>query len=225
MTRYAYDTQGRLVRRTLAEGQAFAFTYDAFGNKRSETVAETDGTVVEEQLWEYDAFGRVQRYTDWADGYINASDNGEDRAVTSYGYDAYGRLITQTSTDETQTVASVEAHDDTFSARLFYTHGQSLSYDYLSNGWLAGVTDHDGGLSTRYGYNAAGRRVLERTQSRIGDEALRHTVASYDNAGRLSRARDLLSATQQQRGQVLFRAYSNSGVRSQQQRGQVLFRA
>ncbi|TXH72383.1 MAG: hypothetical protein E6Q88_06340 [Lysobacteraceae bacterium] len=178
--RYEYDSFGRQVKATDANGHRTWFYYDQ-DNRLTHTV-NAEGEVEETT---YDAFGQAtstRRYATWltatqreglSGGYASSAflsmltpDAARD-AVTAHAYDRMGRLLSTLDPE-----------------------GVATTYAYTQYGQLAGVTRalSAGATSTSvYGYNLRGENVL-RTED-IG--GLNHnTRTEYDAYGRVVRTID-----------------------------------
>jgi RHS repeat-associated protein len=207
ITRYFYDTQGRLLtirfpdqsghrfvwnalgqllEETLPDGAQRTFSYDALG--RRITRQDEHGTVTG---YEWDAMDRLTRTT---------LPNGARRA---YRYNAYGQVTA--NTDELGRVTRYEYADDLHlvsrrinpdgsALKYRYDHGQLLlteienevgdtyRLDYTPGGLIRQETGFDG-RRTAYSYDLNGQ-LLERTE--FGDDgSLLVTGYQRDSAGRL----------------------------------------
>ena len=156
---YDYDTQGNLIRRQTQRGFSTTSSYDVQGKK----IEETNG-IDDSQTWDYDYFGRLTAHTDLG-------------GVTyRFAYDDAGLLTHQTS-----------------------SAGQNLTYEYDAAGHLTRIIDRGtpadagSGLTasnrlTDYGYDIAGRRIVERTT--IDGRTQENTRIEYDALGRVQTLQD-----------------------------------
>jgi len=156
---YDYDLQGNLTQLQTQRGFSTYSSYDRQGKKVEETNAIGDS-----QTWDYDYFGRLTAHTDLG-------------GVTyRFAYDEAGDLTRQTS-----------------------SAGQNLAYEYDAAGHLTRIidrgtpTDSSSGLTasnrlTDYGYDIAGRRIVERTT--IDGRTQENTRIEYDALGRVKTLQD-----------------------------------
>lgn len=77
---YKYDASGRLSETTTPVAK-ISWTYDALGNKTSETKIPNDGSETFKEYWTHDAIGRVKSHTD-AVGTTNYAYEGPDTKIT-----------------------------------------------------------------------------------------------------------------------------------------------
>ncbi len=182
VTRFEYDAEGRLTRRTDALGGETSWEYDALGNK----VVETDplGRV---RRWQYDSVGNLVRQT-WPDGSFESyawdgerrrtSVTDRDGGITRYTYDPDGNIV------------RIDHPDGGFVTRVWDSRGLLVREEDA----LGGATVHERdalgrvtllrdplGAETVYGYDANGNQALVRTPD--GGELRRE----HDSAGRLLR--------------------------------------
>lgn len=164
-TSFLYDTEGRLLARTVAQGTAVeattVYAYDEDNNVTA--VTDPEGRVTR---YTYDSDGHrltatdpVGRVTEWAydaEG-RNTSITGPDGGVTRFEYDAADRVVAQTD-----------------------AAGNTTRTAYNAEGKPVAVTDALGRV-TRFAYDAAGRLISTRHPD--GTTATRE----YDAAGRLTR--------------------------------------
>jgi len=163
-TTFTYDALGNLVRTTDPLGRATEFAHDSGGNPSR--VTTPDGKVAT-YVWDGRGELRSGEHTD-----------GDVSLVETYGYDAAGRLASETRNGLTRSY-TYDAH-----GRLRSTSagGQELrSYDYDAAGRLVRATDPAGGID--YTYDAAGRLVAKVAGNQ------RQTF-EYDGLGRLVRGTD-----------------------------------
>ena len=180
--RFTYDELGRQIRITGADQVATVISYDMDGNVIATATQATPGadllyrTVTaynarhqkvatrdandHTQSWRY-ADGRLQSSTDMAG------------AVTTYGYDQAGRLLTQTS-----------------------TRGQSLRYTFTGAN-LTRIDDRATGMTTVYAHDAVGNRIRERQQTTVAapgpaPERMQDNVITYDWQNRVTSVKDEL---------------------------------
>lgn len=150
----AYTPSGQLASDTYATGgstdAAFSYTYDANGNRTSETSGGATTT------YSFDSLGRLTKAVQPSGTTSYAYDpagnltsvNGPQGSV-SYGYDSAGRLSSAGSTSY-----SYDAAGNMISAGT-----STFGYDALGNMTSSTV----GGLGTSYAYNAFGLRSASAT--------------------------------------------------------------
>lgn len=147
-----YDGNGRIVRRTEADGSETLYTYDGAGNLKSEVLfANTDAP--RELIYEYDLNNRLIHFTD-ADG-----------TVTTFGYDGANNRISETitSTTDSNAVRQTTYQYDLNNRRISQTFDpdglnlvQTTAYDKLGN--VIARTDANGHI-TRAEYDLNNRMV------------------------------------------------------------------
>jgi RHS repeat-associated protein len=191
-TTYAYDDQDRLISVTRGDGVT-RLSYDAIG--RLSEVSDPSGTI----SYAYDAVDRVVRETQATGGATNIIEYGYDALdrrttrtivgvsgeVTTYGYDRANRLTSIGYRGQTTTL------DYDAAGRLTLTvlpNGikQALTYDDADRLISITYSNPDDTLIEviSYGYDAAGRRIVEtKSTSPLPDTLF---TASYDEADRMT---------------------------------------
>lgn len=171
---YGYDSQHRVLSSQTplqhTGGTAATFTYDARGNKTSETTANGD-----HQSWVVDYFGRVQSHVDLSG------------ATTTYTYDAGSGLLT----GETSNWAPTGQTNPGYLPGALTGSGSSIQYQYYANGQLAQVIKKTGTTvaeQDNYQYDANGNRTVDIAQTIDGAGQVVHTetVTVYDSHNRLA---------------------------------------
>jgi RHS repeat-associated protein len=164
LTRYEYDKNGRVTKRTDPDGSFTRSVYDALGRE-----TESFDKLARRTTHEYDEAGRLFRTTYPDSTFEEAAYDNEGRRLTTrdrggrttrYEYDDLGRLVKTTFPDGAFTLNSYDAH-----------------------GRLVGITDARG-KTTAFEYDAAGRRTKSRDP--LGNEVL----FSHDGNGNLRTLRD-----------------------------------
>ncbi len=204
---YAYTPSGHTASAADGNGATVRCLYNSFGKMR-ERIDQTGG----KETFLYDAEGRLTRYTD-RDGnrvcrdydvlgnlvYEKAVDkNGENPCVSTYRYDAIGRLV--------QAVCGGASYEYTYDEQGRLKEKRSagkrlLSYTYDTAGRTASVTD-PAGVRTDYEYDILGRTsrvhstdgadityqydALNRVKQTACGNGIR-TCYQYDQDGNLSR--------------------------------------
>ncbi len=143
-------------------GRSTAYTYDALGNKLSETRTDTATGQARTWAWAYDTRGLVSSMTEPGGGvwtYINGLVGLPTRVTnpqgheTRYQYDAAGR-VTRIAQD---TVAAQTFEYDARGRLVTQTLGQATTrYSWAPTGRLQSVTQHNG-HQVSYSYDAAQR--------------------------------------------------------------------
>lgn len=169
---YAYNSLNQLTSVTDALGKATSYTYDAMGNKLTETLPDPDGAgalTAPVTTYTYDDDNKVATVTD-------ALGN-----VTTNAYDHLERLITVTQPDPDGAGALT---------------APVTTYTYDVNSRQTRITNALG-YYTQTAYDNAGRRTSVTAPDPDGAGALSAPVTSYayDNDGRLVTDTDPLSHT------------------------------
>ncbi len=156
-TRWAYDNASRVIKRTLPNGEAESFEYDAVGNRTAHTDFAGRRT-----SYAYDAANRLintiapdrtvtTSYT--ASGNVASLRDG--RGLTQYQYDALDRLPRQDNSDGSYLAYAYDANGN---RSQLSTPAGTVNYAYDNLNRLTSVTGRDG-KTTAYQYDAAGNRV------------------------------------------------------------------
>jgi YD repeat-containing protein len=200
-TQFAYDAANRQTQIKTEfrpnEWITRQFTYDALGNRTSETsgALALDGQP-EKTSYFYDLAGHVIRRRSG----LNAE--------TKYEYDVMGHKTAEIDplrvrmTWDFDRFGRVEAHVDLggFTTNYFYngaglldlqtsSRGQNLNYEYDSAGNVRTIIDGATGRSVVYGYDSAGRRATERTL--VNNVVHQDSQILYDERGRIGQLADL----------------------------------
>ncbi len=217
VTRYEYDGSGRLIKETDGLGHEMSYTYDASGNRLTQSTTRTTPNGVETltTTYEYDKLGRLLKTTDPDTTFtrtvydeVGRQKESHDKLgrVTKYEYDDMGRLVLSTYPDLTteQTTYDGEGHRLTFKNRAGrvtkFTYdklGRRTKTTYPDETFTENVYDSAGrlketkdarGNTTFYGYDAAGRRTSVKVP--LGGGAFAETVFTYDANGNQKTVRD-----------------------------------
>lgn len=145
-------------------GRTTAYSYDARGNKLTETVTDTASGQSRTWSWSYAAQGLVETMTDprggvWryahdASGNVTSIRDPLGR-TTTYSYDTAGRLIEQVEPGGLTTTYSYDARGRLLSQTR---GGETTTYAYTPTGNLASVTLPNG-YAVSYGYDLADRLI------------------------------------------------------------------
>ncbi|MBT3054319.1 MAG: hypothetical protein KME69_05540 [Candidatus Thiodiazotropha sp. (ex Codakia orbicularis)] len=149
-TTYDYDGLGNLISQTSPDTGTTTYTYDEAGNRLTQTDAR--GITVN---YSYDALNRLTHIS-YPDASLNVTynyDQGTDgigkltsivdtNGTTTYTYNTYGDLITQTRTSSDSIVTTFSYDYDTYGrlASLTYPSGNSVNYTYDAHGELNSLT-------------------------------------------------------------------------------------
>lgn len=163
----AYDALGRLVSSINAVGEQVRYAYDLRGNLIEET-SPSGYVTTYEIIEEAPPSSRTQRI-----------ERGPTGRVTTWRYDANGRLIQVTITDgSVQQNYTLDYNAIGLPLRIQKENGRTISYTYDLRGNV--TSTQVGNLTTRYAYDALGRitRVTE------ADDSI--TSYTYDVLGNIA---------------------------------------
>ncbi|MEW8660420.1 MAG: hypothetical protein AB2603_19080, partial [Candidatus Thiodiazotropha endolucinida] len=227
-TTYIYDGLGNLISQTSPDTGTTTYTYDEAGNRLSQTDAR--GIIVS---YSYDALNRLT-HVSYPDTSLNVTytyDQGthgigkltsiiDTHGTTSYTYNAYGDLITQTRTSSDSIVTTFHYAYDTYGrlASLTYPSGNRVNYTYDAQGQLTGLSYEwsDGTTQTLidnlqtlpfgpvkaydYGNGLSLTRSFDQDYRLIGQTIAGILQSSYqhDPVGNITDWQDLLSTGQDQ---------------------------
>lgn len=176
LTTYTYDASGNIAREDITDASGTLlrrvdFTYDANGNKLTETLYRTiDGaSTALKTAYAYDATNRLTSVTDPAGG------------VARIEYDAVGHVTAQVDALGRRTVYEFDSLG--LPAKTTYPNGTFESYTYDFNGNMLTQTDTAGRV-TRYAYDELGRRI----RTTLADGTFTQTV--YSAGGRVTASID-----------------------------------
>ncbi len=193
-TRYDYAS-GYLTKETDALGHETTFTYDANGNRTSQTIKRTNaqGQLEVTTSYEYDKLSGLKK-TIFADGsftQVEYNSLGQQGATidqlghrTEFTYDDMGRLTRNDYPDGTHEEITYDSEGRRLASRDRAGHLTSYAYDEL--GRLTKTTYSDGTFTSST-YDVAGQ-VLSITDAR-GNV----THYEYDNAGRRTKVTNALN--------------------------------
>ncbi len=195
ITSYTY-TGGYLTKETDALGHETTFSYDANGNRTSQTVKHTNALGQVEAIttsYEYDKLSRLRKTT-FADGtfsQVEYNSIGQQSATidqlgrrTEFTYDDMGRLARTTYADGAFEKTTYDAEGRRLTSKDRAGHVTSYTYDEL--GRLTKTTYADGTF-TQTSYDPVGQ-ALTTTDAR-GNV----TRYFYDDAGRRTKVKNSLN--------------------------------
>ncbi|MES2975768.1 MAG: RHS repeat-associated core domain-containing protein [Pseudomonadota bacterium] len=212
-----------------AAGRNIAYTYDAAGNKLSETVTDTATGQARTTAWTYngqgladtmtDAKGGIWRYAYDAAGNRVSVKNPLDQE-TRQGFDIAGRMTSRTSPGGLITRYVYDARGRLLSQNAA---GETTSYSYTPNGQLAGVA-FPNGYQVSYSYDAAQRLIsasdnrrnqvtytLDAAGNRIREEIKDASGAIASVTSRVINSLNQISAVQGASGQTTQISYDANG--------------
>ncbi|MBR7674910.1 RHS repeat protein, partial [Streptomyces daliensis] len=197
---FEHDASARLTKVTNAQGLAWSYTYDAVGRVVSET--DFDGRTVR---YELDGAGQLTAFTtplgeeiryerDQMGRVIRKDAAGE---VSSYAYDAAGRLVHATGPEPGSEL--VYQYDRAGRVKTELVNGRAMTYAYDEQGRRVRRTTPSGAVTT-YTHDASGRltglsahgREVSFTRDELGREVERRIgdmlglTSEWDLSGRLT---------------------------------------
>lgn len=205
-----YDAKGNLLKATGPDGNSITSTYDA--NSRLLSTTDTEGYKVS---YEYNDKGMLTAATDPRGGKTIYSYNGykldtvtaSTGEIMKVGYDAAGRMTTQSDAEGNLSQAVYNDNDQLISMIDPLKNKISYTYDRQDN--LASVTDARGN-ATSYTYDANGQLTAVRNalggtlsitydsegnMTAVTDPLGRKSSFTYDAAGRLMTETNAAGAT------------------------------
>jgi RHS repeat-associated protein len=210
-------------------GRTTAYSYDAVGNKLSETTTDTATSQTRTWSWTYNAQGLADSMTDPKGGVWQYTYNTQGNRLTAknplnqqttYAYDSAGRVTSQTGPNGLVTTYTYDARD-----RLTQTSraGETSSYTYTPFGQLASASLPNG-YAVSYTYDAAQRLIgasdnrgnlVQYTLDAMGNR-IHEEVKDASNAIALATSRvinnlNLVSAVQGATGQTTQLGYDANG--------------
>ncbi|MBD5539839.1 MAG: PKD domain-containing protein, partial [Lachnospiraceae bacterium] len=217
LTAYEYDGEGRICKKTEADGHEILYTYDERGNclQESDQYGKTVTYTYDEAsnlTSVTDAAGSTTSYTyDIYGRCIKATDPMGNSA--SYAYDGNGNCIRQTDGAGTVTEFTYDAGNRLTAASILTTEGKvTTTFAYDKTGRVTEVTDGEGN-TTKAVYDsfgnllsltdASGRKVESNTYDSMGrltestDALGNMTACSYDKAGNITKIVECLNGTEE----------------------------
>ena len=212
----------RLPLQVSEAGRTTGYTYDANGNKLSETITDTTTSVTRTTAWTYGTSSLPATMTDakgglWQYGYDAAgnrtsvknplnhettyaynaagrvtSQTAPNGLVTSNTYDTRGRLLTQTSGSET-TSYTWTAHGQVSAVALPGGYGVTYTYDNAQR--LTGATDNRGN-KILYTLDAAGNRTRDEVRD-ASNTIVKVTTRVINNLNRITQVKGATNQTTQ----------------------------
>ncbi|MCP9494183.1 MAG: hypothetical protein MSG64_06985 [Pyrinomonadaceae bacterium MAG19_C2-C3] len=175
---WTYDNGLNVTGKTDALGHTETYTYDANGNRLTET------DVLGTSTYTYNSFGQVLTATDRMGGITTNTYDAQGRLLTTkdalnktttFTYDARGLLLT--ATDAKGNVTTLEYDVSGNLTRKTDAAGSLTDFAYDARGRLTSTTNAPG-KTTSYAYDAAGR--VNKTTQPDGS----YVTYTYDLAGR-----------------------------------------
>ncbi len=163
-------------------GRSTAWTYDASGNKLSETVTDTATGQARTTAWTYNGQGLADTMTDakggiWRYAYDAAGNRVSVKnplgQETRQDFDAAGRLTSRTSPGGLTTSYSYDTRGRILTQVI---GGEATRYSWTPNGQIASVS-FAGGYQASYSYDAAQRLIV------ASDNRLNQVSYTLDAAG------------------------------------------
>lgn len=204
-TEYEYDNKGNLITLIEAKGsteeRTTRYTYDAYGQVKTETTGESiaNNTVLATTEYDYDNFGNLTQIKD-PEGHITRFGNfdalGNAKTIIdaranllaanaqytwALTYDAAGNFLMGTDPNGKQEIYTYNKNGDLQKTQL--KTGNSLTFVNNANGQLLSATDSNG-KTTQLSYDKSNRLL------NITDANGNKTQLSYDAQGRLSKLID-----------------------------------
>jgi len=171
---YTYDTAHRLTEIRDGLGNRIAYTLDAAGNRRQESVYDTSGALARTRSAVYDELNRLSQSI----GALNQT--------TAYIYDGNGNRTSITDPLNHTTTNTYDAFNRL--TAVLDPGNARVQYDYDTANNLTRVTDPRG-IATAYTYDGLGNRI------RLDSPDTGTTTSSYDLAGNLTSQTDALGNT------------------------------
>jgi RHS repeat-associated protein len=183
-TKYTYDAAGQLTKIDGPDDATFMFTYD--GNGRPATINYPDGTVVSygrdadgNLAAVSDNHGHSLSYTVNADGQITREGSSAGMVRTFSFLDGQLRQYTEQMTTQSPTISTEVTRDAEGRIASTLTGGVTTAYGYDAAGQLTSVDAPGTGSDAAYSYDAAGNRAT----SAVGAKS---ETYSYDAANQLT---------------------------------------
>lgn len=197
-------------------GRTTAYTYDASGNKLSETITDTVGNTSRTVRWSYNSQGLVASMTDargkvWTYDYDNLGNTTKVANplghTTQYSYNGAGQITQITDPNGVITANTYDARQRLLSTTVA---GQSTTYTYDAMGQMTRATRPDAswtgfeydaahrltavvdnlGNRVDYTLDNAGNRIAQQTKDPAGVLS-RQITRMYDAVGRLQKTAGL----------------------------------
>lgn len=205
VTEYEYDNKGNLITLIEAKGTAdertTRYTYDEYGQIKTETTGESiaNNTTLATTEYDYDNFGNITQIKD-PEGHITRFSNfdalGNAKTITdaranllatnaqyswALTYDNAGNFLTGTDPNGKQEIYTYNKNGDLQKIQL--ETGSSLTFVNNANGQPLSATDSNDKI-TQFAYDKANRLL------NVTDANGNKTQLSYDAQGRLSKLID-----------------------------------
>lgn len=171
-TVYDYNEHGDIVTEEHSDGQIKYYTYDDSGRLARTDLKNGGGRVLASEKWEYDASGKLFKYTNWAGSLSN----------TEYVYNEDGRITKAIVEDDDGIREQIYEYfsDGNYSISGKNPNGQEYVVMYNKNGNIIS-TYNAGTKMSEYTYDTGGK-VL-RYESYYNSEIFEYTEFRYDEKG------------------------------------------
>jgi YD repeat-containing protein len=184
-TIYAYDALNRRISSTTPMGHVTTYSYDGNGNLTYKTDANFATTSFsynnrnDLMMITYPDASTVNYTYDNRGNLLIASNSGGIGDITTYTYDALGRLISKLTNYGSFSKTMSFNYDYNGKCTGIISESGTISYQYDANGRLIQVTDQNG-LSTTFGHDANGNQTLVSYPNGVT------TYSVYDALGRVT---------------------------------------
>jgi len=185
---YTYNSAGYFVEISDSLNNRIIYGYDTEGNRTSEDIKDTSGTLQKSLQFQYDQFNRLFKvlYPDGGNydefGYDDVGNRTSSRdalgRLTSYVYDKLNRLKEAIQPGSVTTNYTYDAADNLTS--VTDAEGHRTDYTYDDAGRLLETVSQDTGTS-RYGYDEAGNLISKTDANGVTD------TYTYDSLNRLTK--------------------------------------
>lgn len=159
---YDYDAAQRLIAIENSAGDRISYILDTEGNRLSETIEDSNGTITYTKTYVYDALSRLEK------------DANSQEYGTTYLYDPNGNLTGEVDALQRSTQHQFSREDHL--TRTTDAAGGVANYTYDGQGKVTQVVDQNGNATT-YEYNAFGE-LIRQVSPDTGT-----TTYTYNNAG------------------------------------------
>ena len=204
VSRYFYDSKGRLMAVSGADGNGLIYNYNDYGQMNGAVLAvynsSTNSMNIQYSLpasvsYRYNSKGQTDRImSDTATYYFfydvfgnTTSINVDDRTLVSYQYAANnGKMTKQTYGNGDFIEFLYDGVDRVVGICYNGSTTARFSYIYNANGQITKHTDLSNGINYAYSYDADGKLTQTTAKRASDDRAFYHTVNRYDELNRLT---------------------------------------